>query len=396
MSRKILYICAAAPYGETYGMGLRSRNVGKLLQLSGEVTMLPITANPWSERDILESRKHFHIPRVITPKKTPSSLADKIQREFSPSFLNTHSLGLAPDDARAIDEALRDHDLVWIHTIKMANIVGRERWPKTVLDVDDYPSQFHRTVVENSTSLKERMLRRRRAFLWSLREKRLKRRFPAIVVCKEADRSAFGVPERTFVVGNGFESFPIQRLSLPELAAQPRLGLIGNFNYRLNSDAIEWFLQNAWEHVRAAAPDARLRLVGRGSERYASADRQVDGLGFVDDPAAELASWAALVAPTRMGGGTSVKIAEAFSRRVPVIATPHGARGYGVQPGHGILVADDAKTFAQHCIELIKDPKRGAALAANAGTYFENSLTWDSMLPELTKALAAAENQAVS
>ncbi len=358
--------------------------------------MLPITASPWSERDLALSRNHFAIPRVITPKKSASTISTRLRREASPRYLDTHGLSLGADDSEFLDKAIRQHDLTWIHTIKMANVAGRDLWPRTVIDVDDYPSQFHRTVVQNSTSLKEKLQRYRRSYLWKLREKHLKRRFPAIVVCKEADRSAFGAPARTFVVGNGFESFPLNRRSCTDLASNPRLGLIGNFDYRLNSDAIEWFLKHVWGAVRIEIPHARLRLVGRGSERYSSEANQIDGLGFVDDPASELASWSALIAPTRMGGGTSVKIAEAFSRRVPVIATTHGARGYGVIPGQGILVANEAKQFGEHCIQLLSQPEIGQTLAVNAGDYFESHLTWDSMLPELKNAVETAKSHIIS
>lgn len=387
---KILYICTAPPYGETYGMGLRSRNIGLLLKSIGNVTMLAISPKPWTEDALERTREVFDLPHVLNPVPKPTGLLEKLKREVDATNINTHSLQLKQEDQRILDQLIAEHDITWIHTIKVANIVGRTNWDHCVLDVDDYPSQFHLTVSSNTKSLKEKFHRSRRARIWKKREALLPQRFQSIVVCKDKDQSAFDAPEQTYVVGNGFEKMPLARESADALSASPRLGLIGNYNYRLNSDAIEWFVKDAWPTVRAKVPHARIRLVGRGAERYHNPDLQIDGLGFVDDPTAELSTWSALIAPTRMGGGTSVKIAEAFARRIPVIASTHGARGYAVENGKGILISDDPSQFSEYCIRLLSDPQFGESLAANAYQFFEKSLAWETMLPAVQAAVKNA------
>jgi hypothetical protein len=60
-------------------------------------------------------------------------------------------------------------------------------------------------------------------------------------------------------------------------------------------------------------------------------------LGFVKDAAAEMATWTAMIVPIRFGGGTRVKISEAFVRRIPVVATHLGAFGYDAVDDEQIL-----------------------------------------------------------
>ena len=81
--------------------------------------------------------------------------------------------------------------------------------------------------------------------------------------------------------------------------------------------------------------------VGRGPP--ARAGRRCDDpprvtvTGRVPDMAAELARADVVVVPVRYGSGTRLKILEAFAQRVPVVSTPLGAEGLGVEDGVHLL-----------------------------------------------------------
>jgi polysaccharide biosynthesis protein PslH len=68
-----------------------------------------------------------------------------------------------------------------------------------------------------------------------------------------------------------------------------------------------------------------------------------------------MATWTAMCVPIRFGGGTRVKISEAFVRRLPVVSTRLGAFGYDVESGRELLLADDPAAFAGACITLARD-----------------------------------------
>jgi glycosyltransferase involved in cell wall biosynthesis len=102
-----------------------------------------------------------------------------------------------------------------------------------------------------------------------------------------------------------------------------------------------------------------VRLVGRfAREEDVSWLRQQPGVTVVGDvPSAadELAAARAVVVPIRSGGGTRIKILEAFAHRRPVVSTTIGAEGLEVVDGTHLLIADDVTGFADACVRLLHD-----------------------------------------
>jgi glycosyltransferase involved in cell wall biosynthesis len=120
-------------------------------------------------------------------------------------------------------------------------------------------------------------------------------------------------------------------------------------------------------------------LVGSDTDQdFSGLGEDIDGLGYVEDPGDEFATWAGMIVPIRVGGGTRVKIAQAFSRKCPVVSTSLGAFGYDLIDGKEILIADDPDRFAIACARLIEEPRLGATLAENAWITFVRNWTWKS------------------
>jgi glycosyltransferase involved in cell wall biosynthesis len=77
------------------------------------------------------------------------------------------------------------------------------------------------------------------------------------------------------------------------------------------------------------------------------------------------------VAPLRAGGGSRVKILEAFAHDVPVVSTAIGAVGLAVGQGEHLLIADGAADFAVAVRRLWEDGALRARLAARARGLLE-------------------------
>jgi hypothetical protein len=76
--------------------------------------------------------------------------------------------------------------------------------------------------------------------------------------------------------------------------------------------------------------------------------------------------------PLRAGGGTRIKLLEAFAHGCPVVATPTGARGLSVRSGRQLVITaedDDAAGFASAVVDLAGDGRRREALAGAARSY---------------------------
>jgi glycosyltransferase involved in cell wall biosynthesis len=198
-------------------------------------------------------------------------------------------------------------------------------------------------------------------------------RFDRVLVCSESDRAAVmaRVPGvRLAVVPNA--------VAVPPAVARPppgpalRLLLVGSLGYVPNADAALWLCDEVLPRLRAATtrPVHAALVGGRPPAAVArlAAREGVTVAGTVPDVGPWYARADVAVAPLRAGGGTRIKVLEAFAHRVPVVATPVGAEGLEAQPGRHLLVAETPEAFAEACRRVGEEPALARRLATAAHT----------------------------
>lgn len=383
----ILYVTATVPAGPVFGGMLRTMGVLGELRKVSRVTIVVVPRTCPDESLVTNAKKSWGEVHVMPLRpKSVSGLRDRIAHEISPKYINSHGWELQPSDQNRMTALMTENDMVWIHGLSTANNTGIWKWPHSILDIDDIPSQYHLSRRRSANSAYQWLHASRAIGLWKRRESQLKNRFQILAVCSQADREYLGGGDRVMVIPNGF-GFEVPQASAHEPVQPPRIGFIGTLNYPPNADGIEWFIQSIWPLIRKEIPDTRLRLVGQDSEGRMKAQAQgIDRLGFIEDAAAEIASWSATIVPIRIGGGTRIKIAEAFSRKCPVVSTHWGAFGYDVADQRELLLADRERDFASACVRLIADPTLGAELAERAWASYLERWTW----PAIGTAIALA------
>jgi glycosyltransferase involved in cell wall biosynthesis len=373
--------------GPEFGAALRARHVCELLARLGDVRVVLAGDQYDAPTKAKKTVGGFELLDVVEFQPTPPwSLVERFRNEFDGRFLNTDHRQARAEDRQRLQTLMAAHDLVWVHSLKLANRFGLWHWPKSVLDMDDITSSIYRTSLQQAAHPLERFRHWRQALLWRRREKFLAGRFEAMCVCSEQDREQFGVVKNLFVVPNGFArpaSVPVRHLPTP-----PRLGFVGTFNYEPNREGMRWFIEAVWPRVLEKIPDARLRLVGAGSDRENwRGARNLDALGFVADAAEEMATWSASIVPLFVGGGTRIKIAESFSRQCPVVSTSLGAYGYEVRDGDELWLADTPADFAEKCLRALTHPAEGRLLAGRAWEKFLRQWTWDAQAGHVAAAV---------
>ena len=189
------------------------------------------------------------------------------------------------------------------------------------------------------------------------------------------------------VVPNGVDTDAIA-FQLPSPGPGKTVLFMGPLDYRPNADAVRWLVRRIFPRVRRAAPDARLRLVGRGSEQIKA--EGVDALGYVEDVAAELRRADVLIAPLRMGSGTRFKVLEAMAAGVPVVGTSLGLAGINAVPGTHAEVGSNPGQLAEAVVRLLEDRGRAQSLATAARTLVEQRYAWKRITPQYLKLLSEA------
>lgn len=389
MTPKILFIGTTCPFGDVSGSGVRTQNLLRLLGKIGTVKAVFATGREWMAEQHKQTRAEFDVAMVSRYLDTPhGGIVNRFRNVFDPRYLNSNCVMVPPEDGRQVEQWVAGHDIVWVHTLKLANSFRRYHWPSTIMDVDDFPSRFHRSAAVHAPTIKEKLMRRQRAFSWKRHERHCLERFDLLTVCKEADLGSFGDPSRVRVVPNGFQ--PPESFTPPGDRRGDRLGMIGDFNYLPNHDGLRWFMRDVWRQVREQVPTAELRLIGKGSEAIAAefAGVGVVGLGFVQDVAKEIGTWSCMIVPTRLGGGTHLKVAEGLARRVPIVTTTHGSRGYQLVPGEQAFVTDDPGSYARACLTLLSDSSVRERVSEAGWRLFNDHYSWDSIQPAVERAVA--------
>ena len=178
-------------------------------------------------------------------------------------------------------------------------------------------------------------------------------------------------PGRPIVeVPNGVD---LEYFDIPRRPVVRRVVSIGSLDWGPNVEGLVWFLEHVWPRVVAGAPDATFQIVGRGSPPalQAFAGPRVQITGWVPDVRPYATEASAFVVPLHAGGGTRLKIVEAFAMRLPVVSTALGAQGIAWDAGRDIFIADEAEAFAERVLDLLRDPAGAARMGTAARALAE-------------------------
>jgi len=173
---------------------------------------------------------------------------------------------------------------------------------------------------------------------------------------------------RTLTVPNGVDTAAMQ--PLPDVSPVPgRVLFLGPTYMFPNRDAVDFFLGQVWPAVRGRRPDATFHLVGRNSDGDRASYMTNPGVtcnGSVPDVRPHLAAAECCVVPIRVGGGTRLKILDAWAMGKAVVSTTTGCEGLANRDGGNILIRDDPAAFADAVLDVLNgtDLRQRLAVAA--------------------------------
>lgn len=179
------------------------------------------------------------------------------------------------------------------------------------------------------------------------------------IVCSEKDRDAVHAIHPTkpvVVVPNGIDL----DFYMPKRKGIGRYGsllFVGSLGALQNEDGIVHFHREVLPRIIKEVPEVHLTIVGRNpSPRVMRLSNDYTSVtGWVDDVRPYYEKARVVIAPIRSGGGTSLKIPEAFAMRRPVVSTSFGSRGFDVENGRHLLIADRPEDVAKAVITLLRD-----------------------------------------
>lgn len=219
-------------------------------------------------------------------------------------------------------------------------------------------------------------------------------------VCSEDDaerlRREYAPRVPISVIPNGIDTDYYRRIRARGLRV-PRdvitLLFVGSYWYEPNRVAAELLLDEIVPAVRArSGAEVRLVLVGAAPSpaMLASKDPGLMLAGRVPDVRPYLSLADAIVVPLRQGGGTRLKLLEAFAACRPVVATAKAAEGIDIRDGVHVLVRENAADIADAVVALRRQPDLGERLTCCAYQLVAERYSWSALGPAVRSALVKA------
>jgi len=207
--------------------------------------------------------------------------------------------------------------------------------------------------------------------------------FSAHVMVSELDKvelSQLADGARIEVIPNGTDT---EYFKPTGSASSHELIFTGGMTWYPNKDAMIFFCRDVYPLIKERVPDVSMNVVGMAPPdevaQMAKTDSSIRISGYVDDVRSHIARAAVYVVPIRVGGGTRLKILDAFACGKAVVSTTIGCEGLAVTSGHDILVGDTPREFADQVIRALTDQNLRTSLEQNARKLVEDKYSWSQI-----------------
>lgn len=366
---KILLISPVPPSPRFSGSGRRAFNTLRALASCGDVTLFaPV---PDQHRPLLDDCKpwcaQLVAPDVLVPRRSPAD-----HRTRWGKYWDTISTLESPlmrqydfaEFARVVRQLSRNSpDLIWVFKSWLAGPLPPVDWQRVVVDFDDLIFRVLRRTMRHTPWYGSKVFcENLDAWKEELFERRLCKRAALGLVCSEEDRRVLG-RGNVRVLPNCVDLD--ERTPSGECEDPDRLLFIGKMDTQPNVDAALYFCKSILPHIRKVRARAHVYIVGREPPmelRALHTGTDVVVTGEVPDATPYFNAAGVVIVPLRAGGGTRVKILEAFAHCKAVVSTSIGCEGLAVTQGVHLFEADTPHDFVAKCIALMTDASLRKAL----------------------------------
>ncbi len=359
---KILFISPVPPSPRFSGSGSRAFNTLRALASCGEVTLFAPVHD--KHRPLLEDCKRWCAelvaPDILVPRRSPVDYRTRWDKYWD-TISTLEPLLMRHYDFSEFSRVVRElagnsPDLIWVFKSWLAGSLPLVDWQRVVVDFDDLLFRVMRRTMRQTPWYGSKVFCEN-IEIWKeeLFERRLCKRAAQVLVCSEDDRRVLG-HDNVRVLPNCVdlhEKPPSEDFEDPD-----RLLFIGKMDSQPNVDAALYFCKSILPHIRKVRARAHAYIVGREPPeelRALHTGTDVFVTGAVPDATPYFNAAGVVIVPLRAGGGTRVKILEAFAHQKAVVSTAIGSEGLAVRQGVHLFQANTPREFATKCVALMTD-----------------------------------------
>lgn len=194
------------------------------------------------------------------------------------------------------------------------------------------------------------------------------------------------VPESCVEIVSNIHSHKPER---PDYNARQGIIFVGGFRHAPNVDAINWYVQEVVPHLRDLLPGVKTQVIGSNMPLSLSAlaCEDLEMLGFIESIEPNLQMARVSIAPLRYGAGVKGKVNEAMNYGIPVVATACAVEGMYLRSGEEVIIAEDARSFAEAIARVYGDEKLWLKLSVAGVENVRRHFSPEAALPALMRVI---------
>ena len=400
---RILFLTQVLPYPLNSGAKVRQYHMLRHLTRRHEVTLVSFTRDDDPPEAIEHLRGICHAVHPVPMRRSPW----RNVRAAARGVLTGLPMVVVRDETREMEATLQQlvaaHPFDAIHADQLsmawwgrlaARMAGPHR-PCTLLDEHNAIYLLARRMADTEPNPWRRIVTAREARAFARYERDMCRFFDAVLAVSQEDRehllALFSRKEREALAAK-FSVVPIcvdpEQVSpvVHRDSDVPTVLHLGTMFWPPNVNGVLWFAREVLPLIHQQVPDARFVVVGKdppAAVQALAADPRVQVTGYVDDPTPYLEAAKAFVVPLHAGGGMRVKIVDAWLWGLPIVSTPIGAEGIEIRDGENILIAEDARAFAQATLSLLTNQDLNQKLRIGGRAWVESRYAWQVVYQEV-------------
>lgn len=204
------------------------------------------------------------------------------------------------------------------------------------------------------------------------------------ITCSDLDTDRF----LSFIESKNFETIPngVDTEFFTPSDTEPsryKLIFIGTLDWYPNIAAADYLAQRIWPLIKVRYPELELHIIGskppKKLKTLADTDSRLYVHGFVNDIITPMQDSTVYVCPITDGGGTKLKILDAFSSGKAVVAHPIACEGLMPEEGVNVLLASTPIEFVEKISSLLDDPLLRKKLEKNARKHAMDNFSFTSI-----------------
>jgi len=401
VSKKLLYISHRIPYPPNKGDKIRTFNEIKYLSQFFEIDLISFADDPSdlkfksNLKDYCRQVHVFFIHPVYSKLKGIRSFLTG--RSISETyFLNEKAINTTASLLKKVN-----YNVIFCFSSPTAEYVFRNislirrASVRLIMDFCDVDSdKWQQYASKASFPLKQVYTREADRLL--MYEKKINREFDVSIFVSENEADLFKkkVPEAKNLIpvknGVDFEYFSKQNQQQKK-NKHPAILFTGAMDYYANIQGVTWFAKKILPIIKQEIPGIDFIIAGSNPSKKVKELSNIDGIsvtGYVDDIRTCYHKADISVVPLKIARGIQNKILEAMAMKLPVVCTSEALSGIDAKPGVDLILADEAREFAEAVIYLLKNQTLAEKIAISANRKIKEHYSWNACLSRLQICLS--------